>query len=276
LLSAILRRGYDRLYRDVTVRARDAAAVVDAARAITSSLEATVEERTAALSSTQRQLTVFAQRVADELTADLGAVRERLQAFLVAEQALGQDRLADVHDAAESVDRLTVMIERLHQHAALGAAALQPASIDMDALVREVVAECARGESGNIQWKIGSLPRAWADPPLMRAVLENLVTNAIKFSRGRAPACIEIGFRSESGRYFVRDNGVGFDARLAAKLFAPFRRAHRDSEFEGDGVGLANVRRIVERSGGDVAIAGEPDRGAEVVFRVPLFGEGRS
>jgi signal transduction histidine kinase len=136
-----------------------------------------------------------------------------------------------------------------------------------------VVAHYRRNASSAIDWKIGPMPRAWADPPLVRAVLENLVSNAIKFSRGRAPACIEIGFHAAQGRYFVRDNGVGFDPRLAPKLFAPFRRLHRDSEFEGHGVGLANVRRIVERSGGEVTISAEPDRGAEVVFRIPLFAE---
>jgi light-regulated signal transduction histidine kinase (bacteriophytochrome) len=202
-------------------------------------------------------------------------MRDRLQGFLVKEAGLGADRLADVTTAEEAAERLAAMIVRLHQHADLGKSGLRPGAIDMSALVNAVVEEYRRAdETGPVEWQIDRLPPAWADLALIRTVVENLVANAIKFSKRRRPARIHIGFESASGRYFVRDNGVGFDARRAAKLFRPFQRLHREEEFEGYGLGLANVKRIIERSGGDVSAEGAVGQGAVVFFRLPA-AEGR-
>ena len=115
-------------------------------------------------------------------------------------------------------------------------------------------------------------PAARADAGLMRIALENLLGNAWKYTRNKAETRIEFGQREENGRpvYFVRDNGTGFDMRYAAKLFSPFQRVHSPSEFEGNGIGLAIVQRIVMRHGGRIWAESEPGRGAAFFFTLAL------
>jgi light-regulated signal transduction histidine kinase (bacteriophytochrome) len=236
---------------------------------LNASLERRVDERTRALSSARDRLSGLADELAGHLTTDLAGMRDRLKGFLLREAGLGPERLADVATAEEAAERLAAMIVRLHQHANLGKSGLCPTAIDMTALVNAVVEEFRRAdETGPVDWTIDALPPAWADEALIRTVVENLAGNAIKFSKGRNPARIHIGFDPESGRYFVRDNGVGFDPRRTGKLFRPFQRLHREDEFEGYGLGLANVKRIIERSGGDVAADGVVGQGAVVYFRL--------
>jgi light-regulated signal transduction histidine kinase (bacteriophytochrome) len=124
----------------------------------------------------------------------------------------------------------------------------------------KLVADCIEGlemalHNRQISWKIATLPAVKGDPALLRQVFVNLISNAIKYTRPRDPAEIEIGFMHEQPHeltVFVRDNGVGFDMRYADKLFGVFQRLHRADEFEGTGIGLANVRRIIFRHGGRV------------------------
>jgi two-component system, chemotaxis family, sensor kinase Cph1 len=139
-----------------------------------------------------------------------------------------------------------------------------------------LVAEVLRGLAQDIgqrsiDWRIGDLAPAHADPVMLRLVLENLLANAIKYTRTRSRAVVEIGSWSDDGQstYFVRDNGVGFDMAYASKLFGVFQRLHRMEEFEGTGIGLANVRRIVERHGGRVWAEAALDNGATFFFSLP-------
>jgi light-regulated signal transduction histidine kinase (bacteriophytochrome) len=121
----------------------------------------------------------------------------------------------------------------------------------------------------NINWKIGSLPPVFGDPTAIKQVLVNLIGNAIKYSRSSEPGQIEIGYGGEEdGRVilFVRDNGVGFEMEYAHKLFGVFQRLHRTSEFEGTGIGLAIVRRVVARHGGRVWAEGAVNQGATFYF----------
>jgi light-regulated signal transduction histidine kinase (bacteriophytochrome) len=147
----------------------------------------------------------------------------------------------------------------------VGTTALRPAWIAMDALIREVIEEYDRAADAGVEWQVEAVPPAWADPALVRTVVENLVDNAVKFSRKRSPPRIAIGHDPARG-YFVRDNGVGFDPDRAGKLFSPFHRLHREDEFEGHGLGLANVRRILHHSGGEITAEGELDGGATFFF----------
>jgi light-regulated signal transduction histidine kinase (bacteriophytochrome) len=119
-----------------------------------------------------------------------------------------------------------------------------------------------------VEWKIGSLPSVECDPVLVRQVFQNLLSNAIKYSRRRPHAVIEIGHTQEKDQQiiFVRDNGAGFNMQYADKLFGVFQRLHRDEEFEGTGVGLATVHRIVQKHGGRIWAEAEVDHGATFYF----------
>jgi light-regulated signal transduction histidine kinase (bacteriophytochrome) len=142
----------------------------------------------------------------------------------------------------------------------------------MSALVSETKERLALDiKDRRITWRIQELPPASGDPVMMRLVFENLLSNAVKYTRNRPEAVIEIGARRDGGEivYFVRDNGVGFDMAYVNKLFGVFQRLHRIEEFEGTGIGLANVRRIVERHGGRAWAEGALDRGATFFFALP-------
>jgi light-regulated signal transduction histidine kinase (bacteriophytochrome) len=123
-------------------------------------------------------------------------------------------------------------------------------------------------EGRQIEWKVGNLPVCHGDPALLKQVWVNLICNAIKYTRGREPAVIEIGCNRKENEnvYFVRDNGAGFDMKYADKLFGVFQRLHRADQFEGTGVGLAIVQRIVNRHGGRVWAEAEVNHGATFYF----------
>jgi two-component system sensor kinase len=140
----------------------------------------------------------------------------------------------------------------------------------MAGLVGEVVEEMQAEHRGrNLDFRVGPVAAAYGDPILLRQVWRNLIGNAVKYSRGRDPAVIEIGSDPASGEYFVRDNGAGFDMNYAERLFGVFERLHGESEFEGTGIGLAIVQRVVNRHGGAVRGEGQPERGAIFRFTLP-------
>jgi light-regulated signal transduction histidine kinase (bacteriophytochrome) len=144
--------------------------------------------------------------------------------------------------------------------------------VRMAELVREVLAGLEASRNGRtIEVRVGDLPDAAADPTLVKQVLTNLLANAFKFTRTRVVACVEVGYgsRDDEPAYFVKDNGVGFDMAQADRLFGVFQRLHREDEYEGTGVGLAIVERIVRRHGGRVWAQAAPDEGATFWFTLP-------
>jgi light-regulated signal transduction histidine kinase (bacteriophytochrome) len=165
-----------------------------------------------------------------------------------------------------------LLIDDLLIFSRMGRAEMRIERVDLGLLLEETIRLLEPEiQQRNIVWRKGVLPVVQGDPPMLRQVLVNLVANAVKYSRPRNPAEIEIGSREESGEtvIYVRDNGVGFEMEYADKLFGVFQRLHRAEEFEGTGIGLANVRRIIVRHGGRTWAESKPGTGATFYFSLP-------
>jgi light-regulated signal transduction histidine kinase (bacteriophytochrome) len=177
--------------------------------------------------------------------------------------------LQTIVDSAMSAGQL---VDDLLHFSRLGRMAISPGWVDLAKLVQEARKGLELETAGRaIEWRIGGLPPAWGDQSLLRQAVLNLLSNALKYSRGRAPAIIEITGETLAGvtRFAVRDNGVGFDMTYAGKLFGVFQRLHLSEQYEGTGIGLALTRRIIERHGGRIEAQGELDRGACFTFTLP-------
>lgn len=174
---------------------------------------------------------------------------------------------------SDSANQMLHMIDDLLAFSRMGHAELVKIRVDMERLVRDVVGDFQAHTAGrNIAWNIHPLPPVYADRALLRLALVNLISNAVKFTGNRGEPQIEIGCvpsESDETAFFVRDNGAGFDARYADKLFGVFQRLHSQEQFEGTGIGLANVQRIVQRHGGRVWAKGAVDAGATFNFSIP-------
>ena len=173
----------------------------------------------------------------------------------------------------ESAKRMGDLIDDLLAFSRIGRAEARNTLVSLGPLAGEVVSEVKRETEGrNIVWRVGTLPTLHGDRSMLRLVLVNLVANAAKFTRTRAQAEIEIGCadgKQDEVVVFVRDNGVGFDMKYVNKLFGVFQRLHRAEAFEGTGIGLATVQRIVARHGGRVWAEGVVDGGATFYFSAP-------
>lgn len=173
---------------------------------------------------------------------------------------------------SDSAGKMGGLIDDLLAFSRAGRAEMKRQSVDFNSTVREVITDFSVEAQGRkVEWKVQSLPVVFGDPTLLRQVWANLVSNALKFTRPRERAIIEIGSREKGDIYefFVRDNGVGFDMKYKDKLFALFQRLHSPDEFEGTGVGLANVRRIVHRHGGSTWAESALGEGATFYFSLP-------
>ena len=172
----------------------------------------------------------------------------------------------------ESAKRMGNLIDDLLAFSRIGRAETKKTKVDLTQLANEVVAELGQETKGrDIVWKIGVLPNCRGDRSMLKLVLVNLISNAVKFTRLRSPAEVEIGCtdRPNGTEVFVRDNGAGFDMRYVHKLFGVFQRLHSTEEFEGTGIGLATVQSIIHRHGGQVRAEGALDHGATFYFSVP-------
>jgi light-regulated signal transduction histidine kinase (bacteriophytochrome) len=172
----------------------------------------------------------------------------------------------------ESAQRMGTLIDDLLAFARVGRAEIQKTMVSLDQVVKEALGEVRQETDGrNIAWKMSALPNVRGDRSLLRLAFVNLITNAIKFTRTRAQAEIEIGADAKQAEIvvFIRDNGVGFDMKYVNKLFGVFQRLHRTEEFEGTGIGLATVQRIIHRHGGSVWAEGVLDRGATFYLALP-------
>jgi PAS domain S-box-containing protein len=249
-------------------------------------LEELVNERTAELADAKetaeafnKELEAFAYSVSHDLRAPLrhidGFLKLLQEKAGAALEAQAQHYMDNISDAAQKMGRL---IDDLLAFTRMGRHNISVQRVELAPLVREVIRELEPPAAGrNIVWHIGHLPAVNGDEAMLRMVLNHLVSNALKFTRPRPAARIEIGSLAEQDSntvIFVRDNGVGFDMTYADKLFGVFQRLHRPDEFEGTGIGLANVRRIITRHGGRAWAEGAPDQGAAFYFSLPRTFQG--
>jgi PAS domain S-box-containing protein len=237
-------------------------------------LEQRVAERTAELQAANGELESFSYSVSHDLRAPLRHVMgfaEMLQKD--AGPSLSEKSLSQLKIIREAAGRMGELIDDLLAFSRAGRVELQKTDVNLDALLRETLGGFQAETKGrNIAWQIQPLPVVRGDYNLLRQVLANLVSNAVKFTGGRAGAKIEIGCSPVTNGetvIFVRDNGAGFDPHYAHKLFGVFQRLHSAAEFEGTGIGLANVRRIIGRHGGRTWAEGAVGSGATFYFSIP-------
>jgi signal transduction histidine kinase len=219
-------------------------------------LEQRVKDRTAELEASNRDLEAFSYSVSHDLRAPLTTLIGFAELLLLNNHArldaVGQKYLGRIQ---ESAFRMSHLIEDLIRLAKLSRQGPRREKVAFRSLVDQVLGELDNQlENRKIEWRIGSLPVVNCDQGLMKQVLTNLISNAVKYTRPREVAVIEIGAESVDGErvFFVRDNGVGFNMKDVQKLFVPFHRLHRADEFEGTGIGLATVQRIIEKHKGRV------------------------
>lgn len=238
-------------------------------------LEQRVSDRTAQLEGVNQELEAFAYSISHDLRAPLRHVDgfiELLQKRTSSD--LDEKSQHYMEMIADSAKKMGVLIDDLLSFSRMSRTEMIQSTVDLNPLVQDVIQELEPEAAGrSVDWQIGPLPRVMGDRAMLRAALVNLVSNALKFTRQRTTARIEIGCKEQNrteALFFVRDNGVGFDMNYADKLFGVFQRLHREDEFEGTGIGLANVRRIVNRHGGRIWAEAEVDHGAVFYFSLPI------
>ena len=276
-------RGFSKVAHDMTAQKKAEAEICQ----LNARLEQRVLERTAELQAANQELEAFSYSVSHDLRTPvrhINAFVEMLEQS--AAERLDAESRRQLDTIAGAAQQMGKLIDDLLEFSRLGRAELRKTTVNLGELVREAQQGLRREMEGRtIQWTVADLPNVRGDAALLRQVLVNLISNALKYSRARQPARIEIGCLAAEKEvvfihtkpewvFYIRDNGVGFNMEYAHKLFGVFQRLHRPAEFEGTGVGLANVRRIIQRHGGRTWAEGAVDAGATFYFSLPTENGG--
>ena len=258
--------GFSKVLRDITERRK----VEEEIRQLNRDLEQRVAERTKELEASNRELEAFTYSVSHDLRAPLRHIAG-FSKMLAEEcgQSLPDDGRHYLERIQDGTRRMGTLVDDLLNLARIGRHELRLQVTGLETIVRDVISELRPDTEGrNVEWKIGALPYVEGDSALLKVIFHNLLSNALKYTRPRSSAIIEVGREELDGQpvVFVRDNGVGFNMKYADKLFGVFQRLHRAEDFEGTGVGLATVQRVVQKHGGRIWAHAELDKGATFYF----------
>jgi light-regulated signal transduction histidine kinase (bacteriophytochrome) len=267
--AGVLLVRFVRMRRDGAAQALRAASDSDAAKIAT--LESALAQRGAQLEAVTRELEAFSYSVSHDLRAPLRHISGYVQLLVTStEGKLDDESRRYLEVVAHSSRNMGELIDDLLSFSRIAHSEMREVPVAPRAVAESALAGLdAVTQDRNIEWRISDMPDVCADPSMLRIVYENLIGNAIKFSAPKDPALIEIGAGAEeSGRIvlYVRDNGVGFDMAYGDRLFGIFQRLHRAQDFEGTGIGLATVQRIVARHGGRAWAHAAPGEGATFCF----------
>jgi len=268
-----LARAFDSMAGSLEQRQKELEKASAEIQKMNSDLEQRVKERTARLEVLNEELDAFSYTVSHDLRAPLRHLDAYTQILWdEAGPALDEPARKHLTSIIRAGKRMSALVEDLLGFARMRRQHLSEADVDFNALVRDIIAETPAESGRRIEWIVSTLPKVRGDAAMLHQVWANLISNAVKYTRQQKTPRIEIGWQDAPGGewiFFVRDNGAGFDMKYYHKLFGVFHRLHDEGEFEGTGIGLANVRRIVQRHSGRAWAEGEVGRGAVFYFSLP-------